>query len=83
MIKKSIVSALIITSLTYAGMDTNPEDQTLENNVWKPSITNIKTGDSCDDGNCLDDLDCFTKDGPMYKAIRSVRKSVKKLCDKL
>jgi len=82
MITKIILPALLITSFTHANVEKNI-DNNIQTNVWNPSITNIKTGESCDDGNCLDDIDCFTKDGPMYKTIKSIRKSVKKLCAKL
>lgn len=83
MIKKTIITTVILTSFIHANIDTTNHNKTIETNMWKSNITNIETGESCDDGNCLDDLGCFTKDGPMYKAVKSVRKSVKKLCAKL
>jgi len=94
MIYKSIVATLLVLSLTHA--DNHTQNEPLESvriitavtdneqsNVWNAALVQKKSGDSCDDGNCIEDLGCFTKDGPMYKAMTSVRDKVKKLCAKL
>lgn len=94
MIKKSILATLLLLSLVHANipMDNEPTASVLskmqntdntELKAWKPTIAKKKAGKSCDDGNCISDLDCFTKDGVMYKAATSVRDKIKKLCTKL
>ena len=94
MINKSIIATLLISNLANANnhienapissVDTKKiHTDSTKLIVWNPTITNIKSGESCDDGNCIEDLDCFTKDGAMYKTITSVRDKVKKLCAKL
>lgn len=90
MIKKLILTTVLVveiahgsqTETLYTDFKATP-NQTVKHDVWKPSISQKKAGESCDDGNCLSDLDCFTKDGPAYKFITSLRDEVKKLCKKL
>lgn len=79
MIKKSILAALFVLSLAHgiSPIDDAPtkslqtkmkNTDNTELKVWKPTIAKKKSGKSCDDGNCITDLDCFTKDGVMYKS---------------
>ncbi|MBT8343694.1 MAG: hypothetical protein HKP62_07075 [Sulfurovum sp.] len=92
--KKSILVTLLIVGLANGNDDIKIESSdsaevktiSTDNtklNLWKPTIAKKKSGKSCDDGNCINDLDCFTKDGKMYKAVTSIRDKVKKLCAKL
>lgn len=48
--------------------------------VWNPPLGNVKSGASCDDGNCFSDLNLdFCKEySPMYKVVTSVRDEMKR-----
>lgn len=94
MIHKSIIVIVLAFSFAHAGNHIQNEPlETVRVNtavmdnekskVWNAALVQKKSGESCDDGNCLEDLGCFTKDGPMYKAMTSVRDKIKKLCAKL
>ena len=89
MIKKSIFSMIIFTGLAYgAGENINSStaltmDNKVKYAVWNPPMGNKKSGESCKDGNCAKNFNCFKKDGKVGKFFTSLRKKVKKQCDKL
>jgi len=84
MIRKLIIATLLVVSLVNANNDIKKvHTDTTKLNVWNPTITNIKSGKSCDDGNCLENLNCFQKDGKVYTFFTSLRDKVKKKCRKL
>lgn len=90
MITKLILSMTLVIAVAHASkvgtLYSNPEtslNETTKHAVWKPSISQKKAGASCDDGSCLSDLNCFTKDGRGYKFFSSLSKKVKKQCKKL
>lgn len=84
MIRKSIIATLLVVSLVNANNEIeNSHTDNTKLNVWNPTITNIKSGKSCDDGNCLKDLNCFQKDGKAYTLFTSLRDKVKKKLRKL
>lgn len=90
MIKKLIFTSLLTPAMAHGSVDKTlfsdihtEVKETKKYSVWTPSIAKKPAGDSCENGNCLSDLNCMTKDGMMYKFFTSVRDKVKKQCKKL
>ena len=90
MITRLILTMTLVIAAAHASkvdtLNTGPKaslNELTKHAVWKPSISQKKAGASCDDGNCLSDLNCFTKDGKGYKFFRSLSKKIKKQCKKL
>ena len=89
MIKKLILPLIITTGLAYGAennIKSNP-DLTMNNKVkyaaWNPPMGKKESGESCKDGNCAGNFNCFKKDGKVRKFFSSLRKKVKKQCEKL
>ena len=90
MIKKILLSTLLITGLAYGSsvqsnntetvtsVATNADARKVNLDAWNPPLGKVDSGDSCDDGNCLSDLNLCQKDGPMYKVVTSVRDEMKR-----
>ena len=90
MIKNILLSTVLITGLAYSSsvhpdntemvtsVATNAEARKVNLDAWNPPLGKIDSGDSCDDGNCLTDLNLCQKDGPMYKVVTSVRDEMKR-----
>ncbi len=94
MLKKLILTTALLTGLTYGASEQNNASVTTVGtktlitekttyDVWKPTIEKKVSKGSCEDGNCISDLDCFTKDGVMYKMVTSVRDEIKRFYKKL
>ncbi len=94
MIHKLILTITLMIGLAHGAafqhddfvttVETKPEvTKKIKQAVWNPPMGNIKSGESCEDGNCISDLNCFQKDGKMYKVVTSVRNEMKRLLKKL
>ncbi|CAA6823473.1 MAG: Unknown protein [uncultured Sulfurovum sp.] len=90
MIKKLILTTVLVVQIAHGSQTetlyTEPQakmNQTVKYDAWNPTIAEKEAGESCDDGNCLSDLGCLTKDGPAYKLMASIRDEIKRQCKKL
>lgn len=90
MITKLILTSTLAVAMTHGSVDGTlftdadaPMNETTKQAVWNPTIAKKASGASCDDGNCITDLNCMTKDGKAYKFITSLRDKIKKQCKKL
>ncbi len=94
MIKKLILSTALVSGVAYGASPQHDDAVTTvatktaitektKYPVWNPPMGKKESGESCEDGNCIKDLNCFQKDGRAYKFFTSLRDKVKKQCKKL
>lgn len=84
MIKKLILTTVLVIGVVHGSADhISSADPILTMNektkyaVWNPSIAEKASGGSCEDGNCIGNLNSMTKDGKVYKFLTSLRDKVK------
>lgn len=77
-----LVSTLLFVMSLYAEPDmTNTNTNKTVKSGWNlAEVKKEPTGDSCEDGKCGENLNCFKKDGPMNRFFRVFRDNVKKHC---
>ena len=89
MIKKIVFITLILSTVSYAlnvkaidneSNSTHKEQETYK--AWPSAVVSNTSGETCQDGNCLNGSKCFTKDGPLPKCVTKVSKKIKRLCEK-
>ena len=78
--KLPLIITTILLSINLLHATSDIETVTTKDNVWNAAKVQVKAGETCDDGNCLSDVKCFTKEGPAYRVFNSVRKRFRKLC---
>ncbi|CAA6818865.1 MAG: Unknown protein [uncultured Sulfurovum sp.] len=68
MMKKTLFLSLFLFGIAYADSSTINTATTNDTpkSGWNLSEIKTESGESCEDGNCLHELNCFQKDGPMY-----------------
>ncbi|MEY3002659.1 MAG: hypothetical protein RLZZ428_1034 [Pseudomonadota bacterium] len=88
--KNIILISVMLLGFLYGSVDTQrktPPKNLLINTPkytpWNPTIGQKGSGKSCQNGSCLKTSNCFTKNGPMFKCITSLRKKMVKHLKKI
>lgn len=80
--KKILFLSLFLFGIAFADSSTiNPETTNdSPKSSWNLSEIKTESGETCEDGNCLGELNCFQKDGPMYRFFSIFRDAMTENC---